>query len=302
MAPYAVPGSQELGNNIAAEFEKGFNIVIMENHGVVIGADNLFTAFMKFETLESAANLEIFARKLGEPKSIKESELNLIATREHLMMDEFLPNKHSSEECAARRDIINLIHRSYRQHLFGSTQGTYSARLSNNSFLITPYGKDRAYMEENDLVLIKHGMKEQGKIPSRSVKLHQLIYNMHPDIRSILGASPQHAMAFAVTGKQLDPRTIPESYIVLRQIQKVPFSSIYQKREEIAALFSPKTPALICENNQILVTGNSLIGAFDRLEVIDATAHSILAAIDIGPIVHISDTEVEEINQAFQLP
>ena len=307
MAPYATPGSQLLGDHIAAEFEKGFDIVVMENHGVVIGAENLFEAFMKFETLETTADLELNARKLihgvkdGKLKSLQASELNITARRDHLMMDEFVPHGHSSEECAARRDMVVLIRRSYRQHLFVSTQGTYSVRLSDDSFLITPYGVDRAYMDESDLVLIKHGMKEQGKIPSRSVKLHQLIYEKHPDIRSVLGANPPHAMAFAVTEVPLDPRTIPESYIMLRDIQKTPFSAIYLKPEHIAELFSARTPVLICENSSILATGDTLLNAFDRLEVTEATAHSILSALDIGPLVHISDAEVTDINTAFHL-
>lgn len=301
MAPYALPGSSKLGENISAEFEKGFGVVLLENHGVVIGSDSLFDAFMKFETLESTAGLELIARKLGSLKSLQESEVNLTGTRDHVKMDDFVPNYHSSEECAARRDMITLIHRSYRQKLFGSTQGTYSVRLSDDSFLITPYGLDRAYMEEADLVLIKRGMKEQGKVPSRSVRLHQLVYDRNPGIRSILGAEPPHAMAFAITGEPLDPRTIPESYIMLRNVQKVPFSSLYLKQEAVAGMFSERTPVLICENNQILVTGNSLLNAFDRLEVTEATAHSILSARDIGSLVHISDAEVGDINEAFHL-
>jgi len=302
MAEYAVPGSKALGENIAAEFEKGTNIVVMENHGVCIGAESLFEAFKMFETLETTAALEILARKLGTPKSLQEPEHNITATRDHLVMDDFVLNKHSPEECAARRDMVTLIRRSYRQNLFVSTQGTYSMRLSDGSFLITPFGVDRAYMDEADLVLIKNGMKEQGKTPSRSVGLHQLIYQKHPDIHSVLGANPPHAMAFAVTDEPFDVRTIPESYINLRQIQKIPFSSVYVEHEKVAEMFSEKTPVLICENAQILVTGSSLLHAFDRLEVAEATAQSILAARDIGDLVHISDEEVEEINTAFDLP
>ena len=301
MAAYALPGSQTLGDNIAAKFEEGYDIVVLENHGVVIGAGDLFNAFMKFETLETTANLEIYARSLGTPKTLQEDEVNLTLTRDHLTMDEFVPNMHSTEECAARRDMITLIHRSYRQHLFVSTQGTYSVRLSDGSFIITPYGLDRAYMEEGDLVLIKNGMREQGKVPSRSVKLHQKIYARHPEIRSVLGANPPHAMAFAVTDAPFDPRTIPESYIMLRQIEKVPFTSIYLKQDEVAAEFSAKTPVLICENNQILTTGDSLLNAFDRLEVTEATAHSILAAQSIAPVVHITPEEVDDIDEAFHL-
>jgi len=301
MAKYAIPGSKILGDNISKEFEQGYDVVVMENHGVVIGASDLFEAYKKFETLESLAHLEINARKLGTTKPLKEAEVNLSVTNDHLLMDDFVPNKHSSEERAARRDMMNLIRRSYRQKLFGSTQGTYSVRLSDNSFLITPFGVDRAYMDESDLVLIKHNMKEQGKIPSRSVKLHQIIYKNHPDINSVLGANPPHAMAFAVTDAAFDPRTIPESYILLRETKKVPFSSLYLKPDMVSEMYCDKTPVLICENNQILATGNSLLHAFDRLEVMEATAHSILLARDICDLVHISDEEIKKIDQAFHL-
>jgi L-fuculose-phosphate aldolase len=301
MAAYAVPGSQKLGDNIAEEFEKGFDIVVMENHGVVIGAEDLFKAFMRFETLESTARLEINARRVGAPKGMRESETNLTVTRDHIAMDEFTSNRHSPEECEARRDMVKFIRRCYRQQLFGSTRGTYSVCLSDGSFIITPYGKDRAYMEEHDLVLIKNGMREQGKIPSRSIVLHQKIYEKNPEIRSVIGANPPHAMAFAVTDAVFDPRTIPESYIMLREIQKVPFSAIYLQPDMVAEMFSPKTPALICENNQILASGTSLLNAFDRLEVAEATAHSVISAQAVGQLAHISTEEVEDINKAFNL-
>src|SRR5581483_2033043 len=55
LAPYALPGSAALGQNIAATFAKGFSCVVLENHGVVVGAENLQAAFQRFETLEFTA-------------------------------------------------------------------------------------------------------------------------------------------------------------------------------------------------------------------------------------------------------
>ena len=40
-APYALPGSAELGRNVAATFATGTDCVILENHGVVIGGAGL---------------------------------------------------------------------------------------------------------------------------------------------------------------------------------------------------------------------------------------------------------------------
>ena len=46
MEPYAVPGSERLGDYIAEKFAEGCDSVMMENHGVVCGAANLEKAFM----------------------------------------------------------------------------------------------------------------------------------------------------------------------------------------------------------------------------------------------------------------
>lgn len=301
IAVYAVPGSDALGENIGKCFREGCDIVLLENHGVCIGAKDMFTAFQRFETLDYAANLEILANKIGTPKPLDAAAYEITETRTHLKMDDFIPSSHSVEELAARRDMITLIHRSYKQGLFTATHGTYSVRLSDGSFLITPFGMDRAYLEEDDLVRVKAGMKEMGKIPSRAVGLHEKIYNAHPEISAILLAHPVHAMAFAVTDTPFDPRTIPESYILLRDVKRMPYGQNYTQQDLTAAYFSEVTPAAMVENDCVIVTGSTLLQAFDRLEVMESTAHSIINAAAIGDIVHISKEEIDDLKVAFHL-
>jgi L-fuculose-phosphate aldolase len=300
MAPYALPGSEALGGKIAAEFAKGFNVVVLENHGVVIGASDIFAAFMAFETLEFCARLQMSALTLGTPKPLT-SEIIAASAKRNDGMEEFVPEYHSSAENAVRRDLAKFVRRSYEQGLFTSTQGTYSARADRDAFVITPYGLDRQYLEAEDLVLVRGGKKEAGKRPSRSVRLHEAIYAAHPGIESVLIAHPPHIMAFAVTDAVFDPRTIPESYILLREVKKAPFGVSYRQPKKMAALFSARTPVVICENDCVIVTGGSLMSAFDRLEVAEFTAKSIIASKGLGDIVHISGSEIEDLNEAFKL-
>lgn len=301
IATYAVPGSDQLGENIGKCFAENCNIVLLENHGVCIGAEDMFTAFQKFETLEYTANLEILANKIGKLRTLEKAAYEVAQTRTHLKMDDFISNSRSVEELASRRDMITLIRRSYKQGLFTATQGTYSVRLSDGSFLITPYGMDRAYLEEDDLVRVKAGMREMGKIPSRAVGLHEKIYNTHPEIGAILLAQPVHAMAFAVTDAVFDPRTIPESYILLRDVKKMAYGCNYMQQDLTAQYFGEATPAAMMENDCVIVTGSTLLQAFDRLEVMESTAHSIINATAIGDIVHISADEIEDLKVAFHL-
>lgn len=301
IATYAVPGSDELGDNIGKCFLEGCDIVLLENHGVCIGAKDMFTAFQQFETLDYAANLEILAKRIGSPKPLDAAAYQVSQTRTHLKMDDFIPSGHSVEELAARRDMITLIKRSYKQGLFTATHGSYSVRLSDGSFLITPFGMDRAYLEEDDLVRVKAGMKEMGKTPSRAVGLHEKIYELHPEISAVLLAQPVHAMAFAVTETEFDPRTIPESYILLRDVRRMPYGQNYIKQDLTAEYFGEATPAALVENDCVIVTGSTLLQAFDRLEVMESTAHSIINATAVGDIVHISTDEIEDLKVAFHL-
>ena len=301
IAEYEVPGSDLLAQRIVEEIKKGLNAVIMENHGVITCADSLFEAFKRFETLNFAASIGITASILGKPEALTDEQIEINNRKGRTSLGEFIPTSYSSEERRLRKEMCALIHRSYDQGLFTSTQGTFSVRLNDDSFLITPYGVDRKYIEPEDIVRIEHGWREAGKRPSRSVALHKLIYDQHPEINAITVAHPEHLMAFGVTHTPIDSRTIPESYIAMRDIGRVPFGTNIVDPQKISDMISPSSPVVLVENDSVISTGNTLINAFDRLEVAEFTANTIIHAKMIGDIVMISDKEVEDINKAFNL-
>jgi len=290
LARYALPGSDALGVIIGDELKKGYDIVLMENHGAVVAAADIFEAYKRFETSELFAAIEINTAKLGGSTAF---EKRLGST----LKIEFAPKQRSAEECALRRDMTAFIRRAVRQKLFFAEHGSFSSRLSGG-FVITPHGKDRAYLREPDLVSVQGGNREAGKDPSLSARLHDRIYQEHPDINAIIGARPPYAMAFALTGAEFDTVTIPESYIMLREVKRAPLGI---GDGEISSLLSKSTPALIIDGDQILVTGATPLQAFDRLEVFEATARSIIASRSIGEIIRITGSEVKDIDRAFNL-
>lgn len=301
IADYEVPGSDALAERIVAEIKKGLDVVIMENHGVICCANNLFEAFKKFETINFAAQLSITASTLGDAEALTDEQVAINSRKGTVSLGEFIPTTFSSDERRLRKEMCTLIHRAYDQGLFTSTQGTFSVRLSDHSFLITPYGVDRKYIEPEDIVRIEHNWREAGKTPSRSVGLHKLIYDEHPDINAITVAHPINLLAFGVTHTPIDSRTIPESYIEMREVGRVPFGTSTLAPEKISAMISKKVPVVMVENDSVISTGNTLIKAFDKLEVAEFTANTIIHAKMIGDIVKISDKEVDDINKAFNL-
>lgn len=301
MAEYALPGSEKLGQNIADVFARGINTVMLENHGVVVGAGDLFEAFRVFETLDYCARLEIEASRFGQPIVLTDEDYEVVRSKGEVYIDEYDPEGNPSHERALRRDMIKFIRRAYDQRLFTSTQGTFSHRLEGTNFLITPNGMDRKLLEPEDLIVIKDGRKPRGTTPSKSWLLHQEIYKQHPHVQSIIIAHPPNIMTFAVTDLDFDSRTIPESYILLRGTPKLPFNAVYNKPAETAAIFKPHTPIALVNNNCLIVTGQSLLNAFDRLEVAEYSAKSILMARSLGEIVHIDMDRIRDLEQAFGL-
>jgi L-fuculose-phosphate aldolase len=299
MAEYGLPGSADLGEKIARVFARGCNVVMLENHGVVVAGPDLVEAFMAFETLDFCARLEIDASRIGKPVGLAQEDVARSRRKVGPPLEEFVPRSHGSRERAARREMCELIHRACDQKLFTSTQGTFSQRVGEGSFVITPYLSDRRHLEASDLVRIDDGRREAGKTPSRSVLLHREIYRQQPHVEAVIVAHPPNIMAFAVTSETFDSRLIPESYVMLRKVARLPFGATFMEPEKTAAVFTRSTPLALVQNDCVVVTGGSLIQAFDRLEVAEYTAKAIIACRSLGEQVMIDDAQVAEIEKAF---
>jgi Class II Aldolase and Adducin N-terminal domain len=154
-----------------------------------------------------------------------------------------------------RSQIVKFVHRATAQRLMISTYGTVSARWRGDDFLITPTGIDRRELQQGDVVQIRGGSREPGKLPSRSVKLHQSIYRRHPHVQSIILTQSPNAMAFAVSGRRFDTRTIPESYLLLKDVPLVPYGEQFAGGEGVVRRLSPSTPILLLQNDCVLVSG-----------------------------------------------
>jgi L-fuculose-phosphate aldolase len=300
-APYALPGSRQLGANIAASFLEGYHCVILENHGVVVGGETLPGAFQRFETLEFTAKTIIKASLLGEVRYLNDEQLAAARRSVPLLAapPAAAPGKASSPEKELRRQLCDFVRRGYHQRLLISTEGSFSARLDRDSFLITPYQTDRQALGLADIVLVRKGAAEPGKSPSRAARIHQAIYERHPGIGSIVNAYPVYATAFSVTGAPLEARTIPESFLLLRDVRRVPFGLQFQDGAELARYVSLEQPVALLENDGALVCGTSVLDAFDRLEVLECTAEALINSRPLGPVVRMPDDVIAELVQAF---
>ncbi len=297
-SPYAMTGSEELGESIALTFDQGFNMAILENHGLVCGGATLMEAFQRMETLEFCARMLINAHKIGEIRTLSDEQL-VKSKLGPEVLDEVEIKSHGVLERELRKSIVELVQRAYTRKLMSSTEGVVSARVDDKSFLITPTTVDRFHLGIEDIVLIEGGHREQGKQPSRSTHLHQLIYHENSEVQSIITSQSPCAMAFAITPERFNSHTIPESYIMLRDVPEIDYDILLNHPEKIAHAVSTSSPVLIIDNDCVLTSGSTILEAYDRLEVLEFSARSLLAMPFLGGLQPIEEGRIKEITEKF---
>ena len=300
-APYACPGSEELGEMIANEFKnRRYKAVIMENHGVVLGGTNMMDAYQRFETLEFCCRTIVNAGRIGKVNALTDEQISQYINHFPKNIAHFMDVEYPSDERALRSEMVKIIRRACDQGLMISTYGTVSVRWRDNDFLITPRDVARWDILPNDIVQIRNGMAEAGKVPSRSVALHHRIYQLNPHINSIITTQPTNLMAHAVSGQKFDVRTIPESWIFLQDVPSIPFGLLYNDVDSMAKMFNDNRVVLV-ENDCVFVTGDKLLNTFDYLEVAEFSANSLVMASSIGPLQPMGDKEIDELRIAFNV-
>jgi L-fuculose-phosphate aldolase len=298
-ARYALPGSELLGRHIAEVFESNPDCfcVLLENHGVVVVGKDLASAFRRFEMLDFAAETILHARLLGEVHCLADAQLELARTPRAILPEQILPA--SPGEAELRTQLCDSIQAAAGSRLINGSEGSFSVRTGADEFLVTPAGANPSTLAPGDLLLIREGVRCMNRRPASAVRVHRAIYREHPEICAILHTLPIHATAFSVSDFHLDTRTIPESYLFLKEIGKIPFRHFHGSGWEVAIALSPAQSVALVENNGALVAGRSIPDAFERLEVLDSTASAILRSHPLGPLAPMPREVIDELVAAF---
>ncbi|PWM81396.1 MAG: aldolase [Lentisphaerae bacterium] len=300
-AGYDVPGSDGLGELVSAEFAKGHNTTLLRNHGACVVGRTMDEAFRRIETLDFCARMLAHAVTLGKPQSIPADQLADLFTDRNKEFSEFTPECPSSDELEQRRKMAQMARRSYDQFLFTSADGTIAVRLGPDSFLVTPAGADRATLEPADMVLVKGTRYEAGKALTPTAWFIKALFDAQPELNAMIIANPPCLAAYGIANAKFDPRVIPESYIMLREMPEFPFTATTQDTANLLKTLSPRYPIVRIRQQAVISTGKSVLEAFDRLEVAEYSAKATLMAGPLGGMTPMNEQEVADVVKAFKL-
>jgi L-fuculose-phosphate aldolase len=199
-----------------------------------------------------------------------------------------------------KQAVADCMNRLYRQRLTTTSGGNISLRVQGGLVLITPSATDKGSMTAEQIAVIgMDGANHTPRLrPSIETSMHLKIYRQHAHVQAIVHAHPPTSSAFAAARKPVNTHLIAESYAIAGDPALAPYALMGSKElaAAVAESVDQDTPCILMENHGVLCTGDTLLQAFDRLEVLENAARIHLDTIQLGGGVELNSEELGAID------
>lgn len=302
IAKFALPSTEQLGKNLEKEFQNGFRQVLLENHGVCVSGTSLSDAFVRFEAMEHAANIAKQVSHIGKPVHLSAEQLEAFE-KSYLCQAPatFTADGYTLRERELMQKTRDLTERCYERRLVFAGLGCVAERTEGNGFVVTPELADPVRLTADEMVVVRDGRAEEGKLPSHYTRLLSAIFEKNDDLGGVIIAQPECLMAFAVTNRTMDSRLVPETFRALHHIPNIPFEEAVASPEKIAEMIGYLHPLLIIENVGIVIAEKNAYEAFVALEVAEDSAFALTESPSIGEIQLIDEADIAELKKVFDV-
>ncbi|MCL4540034.1 MAG: class II aldolase/adducin family protein [Bacteroidetes bacterium] len=197
-----------------------------------------------------------------------------------------------------KENLLKTCRRLAEKGFVAATDGNISARLADGRVLVTPSARNKADVENEELIIV--GM--DGRVlegigrPSTEFAMHSFIYGARPDVRAVVHAHPPFATAFAAARIPLDGLVFPEVIVAFGKIPLAEYAT--PSTPEVAASIEPLVKqynAIMLSNHGVVTCGASLDEAYDRMEKTEHTAKVAYLVRQLGGAKELSRKQVEEL-------
>ena len=195
----------------------------------------------------------------------------------------------SKTERELREDIVEIGRLVYQKGWVAANDGNITIRMGRDRILATPTGVSKGMMKPEDLIIVDmKGNKIEGRKERTSeILMHITIYEMRPDIFSVVHAHPPVATGFAAAGRPLNLALLPEVIIGLGCIPLADYGLPGTPAlTEPMLPYIPKYEAIMMGNHGAVCYGEDVYKAFFRMETMEHFARiSLVAELLGGPTV-----------------
>ena len=184
------------------------------------------------------------------------------------------------------REMVRICRALHGRGWVANHEGNATALTADGRILSTPTAVSKGDVREADLLLLdRHGRKLAGsRKPFSELPMHLAVYRGRPDVGAVVHAHPPACTAFAVAGRQIEARFLPEFVVSIGGlVPLVPFA-LPGSEALCSALssFLEEYDVVLLQNHGVLAWGPDLSTALLRVEHAEEAARVILDAAALG--------------------
>ena len=175
------------------------------------------------------------------------------------------------------KNLIRFCHMAYERNLVFSSDGNFSCRLPSGEILITPSGRNKGLITEEDLIVVSpDGNTRDGRKPSKELPLHMCIYREREDAFVIFHSHPVFGTVFASMGIEVPSNYLAEFPLFLQNVPVAPYATAgTQALAESVRPYLKNSRNILLKNHGVVVFDSTFEAAFNRLEVLENTLKMI---------------------------
>lgn len=174
-----------------------------------------------------------------------------------------------------RKAVADLMGRLYTCRLTTTSGGNISLRLSDNLFCITPSKLDKANLVGDKIAIVTmDGENLTPDLPlSIESEMHRQVLLTRPDIQAVVHAHPCYASAFTAMKRPINTRLLAESWFLIEEPAFAPYARMGTvDLAKTVATSLEHANVVLMENHGVLTVGQTLLEAFDLIEVLENSA------------------------------
>ena len=193
----------------------------------------------------------------------------------------------SDEEARLRSAICEIGKLCYAKGFIVGADGNVSARMNDETVLITPAGAMKGFLQPEQLAHIdmQGRVIDNGPKCSTEAGIHLVSYRERPDVQAVLHCHPPHAVALTLAGIDMQIPLIPEIIVTIGGIPTAPFATpgTEELPNSIQAIVRC-SDTVVMQNHGSVTLGTNLLDAFKKLDMLEHTAKILWLANCVGTV------------------
>ncbi len=169
---------------------------------------------------------------------------------------------------------------------------------SRDRFLLNPYGPDWSELAASDLLVIDvngNVVDGEARWERTAFVIHRAVHLARPDARCVLHTHMPYATALAMTESGLETRASQNAMLFHGRVARLDYAGFADATEEgerIAGAFGEGTTVVMLDNHGVIVVGNTVAEAWERLYFLERACQVQVLAQSTGSPLRLVAEEV----------